>query len=379
MRRLTTTAYSLLALHLFCLAPVLAEVPTIEQRGKLDTVTVYRGQALVTRLVDVPGAAGLREVVVTDLPAQMLPGSIFAEGGDGLVVRSVRYRERPVEEDIREEVRALDTRIRGFQDALAANAKQRELQGEQRNYLEKLEQFTAPTANLELTRGVLNADTLKSLSEFLLESRRTLVEKELELNLQQREVAEQLEQAQRERQILTGDSARRLREAIVFVELRGENGGQLRFGYLVSQATWSPSYNLRAGNAAQGVAVEYNASIQQMSGEDWTDVAMTLSTATPSLVAKAPKLAPLTITLSKRTSELPNLEAKMVDESRDYAAVKAELNVRRRQLEEQRTQLFTESKDLAMIAEQSSQQAANGPAHVVSADVALNSVAADTT
>src|SRR5205807_4101288 len=37
---------------------------------------------------------------------------------------------------------------------------------------------------------------------------------------------------------------------------------------------------------------------EQMSGEDWTNVSMTLSTATPSLVAKAPVLEPLTIALS---------------------------------------------------------------------------------
>jgi hypothetical protein len=40
------------------------------------------------------------------------------------------------------------------------------------------------------------------------------------------------------------------------------------------------------------VPVEYNASIEQMSGEDWSDVRMTLSTATPSLVARAPELHP---------------------------------------------------------------------------------------
>ncbi|MBL9123707.1 MAG: DUF4140 domain-containing protein, partial [Planctomycetaceae bacterium] len=244
------------------LAPTAARADSdpLHARGKLDTVTVYRGQALVTRLVEVPAGAGLREVVITDLPAQLLPGSIFAEGGEGLTVRSVRYRERPVEEDIRAEVRTLDAQIRTLEDALEANQKQRELQAQQRQYLDKLEQFTAPTASVELTRGVLNADTLKSLSEFLLESRRALVEKELELNLQQRATTEQLQQAQRERQLLTSDSARRLREAIVFVEARGEAAGQLRFGYLVSQATWSPSYNLRAASAAEKVMLEYHAS-----------------------------------------------------------------------------------------------------------------------
>jgi hypothetical protein len=35
-----------------------------EPTGKIDAVTVYRGQALITRVVDVPAPAGLREIVI---------------------------------------------------------------------------------------------------------------------------------------------------------------------------------------------------------------------------------------------------------------------------------------------------------------------------
>ena len=60
----------------------------------------------------------------------------------------------------------------------------------------------------------------------------------------------------------------------------------MRIRYMVDQATWDPSYNIRADGKG-GVKVEYDASIQQQSGEDWTNVAMTLSTASPSLAANA--------------------------------------------------------------------------------------------
>lgn len=373
-----------LVLGCFWVSLAQADVAGIQQRGKLDTVTVYRGQALVTRLVDVPAEAGLREVVVTDLPAQMLPGSIFAEGNEGVVVRSVRYRERPVDQDIREGVRELDGKIRLLQDEVEANTKQRELLTEQREYLAKLEQFTAPTASLELTHGVLNADTLKALSEFLLDGRRQLVDRELELNKQQRELGEQLALVERERQILTGDSARRMREAVVFVELRGDKPAQLRFGYLVSNASWTPSYNLRSGGAANDVTLEYNASIQQMSGEDWADVAMTLSTATPSLVAKAPTLTPLAITLSHQqvAQQQSNSPAPM-DEPKEYAARKADLEVRRRQLEEARNQLFAQQRSSSFVANEprspapDSGEAAPRQDAAMQSDFALNSVAAE--
>src|SRR5438105_4075165 len=136
-------------------------------KGRLDEVTVYRGQALVTRLVEVPGAAGLREVIVTELPEHVQPASIYAESADGVEVRSVLYRIRPVEQDVREEVRKLDEQIRSVQDHVQTNNQQTQLLSAETTYLNKLEQFTAPTANAELTKGVLNAETLKALTSFM--------------------------------------------------------------------------------------------------------------------------------------------------------------------------------------------------------------------
>ena len=43
--------------------------------------------------------------------------------------------------------------------------------------------------------------------------------------------------------------------------------------------------------------IEYNGLIQQMSGEDWSDVKLTLSTASPALSAAGPGLAPFRLTL----------------------------------------------------------------------------------
>ena len=54
---------------------------------------------------------------------------------------------------------------------------------------------------------------------------------------------------------------------------------------VVSGVTWTPSYDLRATTTSDGqtsptVALHYLASIAQSTGEDWTDAALTLSTAT---------------------------------------------------------------------------------------------------
>jgi hypothetical protein len=265
-------------------------------KGKLDEVTVYRGQALVTRLVEVPGPAGLREVVVTELPEHVQPASIYAESADGVEVRSVLYRIRPVEQDVREEVRKLDEQILAVRDQIQTTNEKSQVLANQITFLSKLEQFTAPTASVELTKGVLNAETLKALTSYLFEQRERIAAEQLKLSFELRSQNDKLSTLNRQREVLTGGSAKTIREAVVFVNLKEANG-KMRVRYLVDSANWTPSYNARTDSKHQQVNVEYNASIEQMSGEDWDNVTMVLSTATPSLVAKAPVLEQLTIAL----------------------------------------------------------------------------------
>jgi hypothetical protein len=44
---------------------------SIEAKGSIEAVTVYRGQALVTRVVEIDEPRGSVELVVTELPARM--------------------------------------------------------------------------------------------------------------------------------------------------------------------------------------------------------------------------------------------------------------------------------------------------------------------
>ena len=53
-------------------APPALPADVVEARGRLEAVTVYRGQALVTRVIEAAGPAGLQEIVISDLPEQVV-------------------------------------------------------------------------------------------------------------------------------------------------------------------------------------------------------------------------------------------------------------------------------------------------------------------
>ncbi|MDK1032330.1 MAG: mucoidy inhibitor MuiA family protein, partial [Planctomycetia bacterium] len=272
----------------------------IEASGAIETVTVYRGQALVARLIEVDAPRGSLELVVTDLPTHILPGSLYASGEGEVQIRAVRYRSRSVKEEPREEIRKIDKQIEDIDRRLRENQAMQTLQAQHQDYLTKLEGFTAATAKVEMSKGVLNADTIKSLTEFLANRREGLVKRTLELGEAARALKKEKSHLLSKRHEITTKSTRTAREAIVFLEK--PDGGRLkvRLNYLVRQAGWSPMYNLRCKGDRKKVDLEYIALVRQMSGEDWKGVGLTLSTASPAMVAEAPIITPFWVTLGTR-------------------------------------------------------------------------------
>src|SRR6516162_3601036 len=77
-------------------------------KSRIDKVTVYPNNALVTREVEVPAGNGLIELTVTTMPDQIVPSTMYSEAGDGLRVLTTRFTTRQVLEDTSEERRKLE-------------------------------------------------------------------------------------------------------------------------------------------------------------------------------------------------------------------------------------------------------------------------------
>jgi uncharacterized protein (TIGR02231 family) len=274
-------------------------------KGKVEAVTLYRSQALVTRSVPVEGGAGTVELVVTGLPDQVVPDSLFAEAPAGIEVRAVRFRQRAVGEEPREEVRKLDQDIEGVNDRIAAAKKKQEVLTQRLAYLAKLDEFTAATAKADLAKGVLNYEALEKTSLFSFKQRDSIADDMLKLDAEARTLAKELALLQRRRTELTAGATRTVSEALVFLDKRDAAKGALKLSYVVSEAGWTPAYNFRSAKDGKAVSVEYNALVHQLSGEDWAGVTLTLSTASPALAAQGPGLAPFRVTLAAAEGQAP--------------------------------------------------------------------------
>lgn len=306
--------------------------------GKIDSVTLYRGQALVTRVVPVTLKAGATQLVITGLPERIQPDSLYAGAQAGVQIRAVRYRTQVVREAPRAEVRDLDQKLAETDKKLRELKSQEAVFQYQARYLGSLEGFVAPTTKTELKSGVLNAKTLQDLTLFLFEERKKQAADLFALTENQRTVQATLDELRAKRAQLTRVQSKIEREAVVFLDKAAPGATTVRLSYLVGGATWAPGYNIQAAADKDKVAVEYNAVIQQMSGEDWDGVKVVLSTASPKLVSDAPELAPLHVTLASRTPGRGGLVLQ-----RELKA--AQSNINRAEQQRQRSANFDENVD----------------------------------
>ena len=277
--------------------PLRANIDTLQENGEVTDVTLYRNQARVTRTVYVEGRKGEFELVISELPENIVPNSLFAEGINDTEIRAVQFRTRAVGQSPRKEVRDLQEQIAANQKDTQFVQKQNELLKKQLAYLDKMENFVAPTATTELSKGVLDAEALERVTEFNFAKREEIAKREIELDSQLGELNSAAELLKRKLNEISNNASKTVREAVLFVRANEDRRTGIRVSYLVNSCGWSPSYSVRAKSKNPDTTIEYNGLIRQMSGEDWGNVKLTLSTATPSLSSSGPGLAPFSINL----------------------------------------------------------------------------------
>ena len=283
-RMLTVLVLSLLFL------PALAQMA-----GKIGEVIVYRGQALVTRDIEVNVVAGPQEIVVSPLPEKVIPESLYAVSEPDVTVRAVRYRVTAVGVEPRDEVRKIDEQLKAKTRDQKRIVSQLGVLKNKNAYLDKLENYV--TATTDTGKGAIDPKALTDTSQYLFTQRAEIAEQQLALENEKEDVENDISTLNRQRAALVGGYSKTQREAVLLLDAAKARQVRCKLSYLVSGVNWSPGYSARLSEKQDRLALEYHAVVNQVSGEDWNNVKLTLSTTRPNMIAVTPILTPLWINL----------------------------------------------------------------------------------
>ncbi|HUL07261.1 MAG TPA: mucoidy inhibitor MuiA family protein [Candidatus Acidoferrum sp.] len=257
----------------------------------IKAVTVFPDRAEVTRVVDVDLPAGATTLVIENLPASLFPESVrvSGEGGKDVVIGSVETKPVYADAIVSEQERELQAAIVDLQDRRhAAEDRIASLQV-QLDFIATIGRDMPATANQEIQRGSMDPGKWQAawtaMSGGAAEAHAGMRAAEIEM----RDIDTKVAKLQQElAQIQTGRSATVV--ARINLEAGAAEGATLKLSYQLPDATWQPLYDARLDSEAGKMSLAQLGQVQQRTGEDWTGVALTLSTAQPSAGAALPEL-----------------------------------------------------------------------------------------
>lgn len=266
------------------------DIPAFTSR--IDSVTVYRQGALVSRSARIPaGQPAPARIKLVNLPLGLDDGSVRVRvedaGASPPVASDVRVvLDLPVvEEDLPPpDDAALEQARRDVQD-IAERIIHLEAR---RRRLERLQLVNRPDGKRGEPPPPSPVEARMALMDFRYRSMAVIDDELAAARVQAREAArvrEALEQRHRAASTARQPRAHELRKAAV-VSLRGhDRHGDLAASprivveYMVPGARWAPSYAIHLSQDMSQATVSVRAVVAQRTGEDWSDVQLTLATA----------------------------------------------------------------------------------------------------
>ena len=266
------------------------EVPA---SAAIESVTLYPGRASVTRVARPALRPGLWLLRFDDLPPTIQPDTLEARTSSGRVLAVDFSARATADRSGTPEAKALDAEIKALEAKVALNADAAAALESERKLIDMVTLRTGNDATKEGGTDKLDLAVLDRQMTWVREQRARVGTSLRELGLEREELGRQLDAARARRAELGG--GRTTQGADVLVALTEAGTPEVELTYLVRNAGWQPVYAVRAMPAAGTASVDYEALIMQATGENWNEVALTLSTAQPTKAATPPSVDPWSV------------------------------------------------------------------------------------
>jgi uncharacterized protein (TIGR02231 family) len=283
-----------LALASLVLPALSLAAPAVRAPSRIDAVTVYRTGARVTRAAKAELPAGPARVLLEGLPLELDDDSIRVDGKGTAKARvfGVTVERVTAEEPAAAEARAAEERLEKLQDedralddrAKAAQARIELVRSLRSTYSEERAKNLAVRGVAPKEWADLAAYVAGELQEATAEIRKA--------EMARRDLARRLAQARADLEKVQAKRGKTTKTVAVEVEAERSGTFEVAVSYAVGNAGWQPVWDARLLPDTGAVELAFLGSIWQRTGEDWNEVALSVSTAQPARGLYVPKLDP---------------------------------------------------------------------------------------
>ena len=273
------------------LLPVLAHADDVKVTGTLKAATVYNDRAALTLETTTQVPAGKHVVMFEGLPTGIFTDSLRVKGTsqaeailgalshkivNNVELTSAREAELNAQkEKLEDQKKVIEAEIQ------AINAKKK--------FLASLEAKAIETTNDEIAEFELNSASWLEAANTLQAGMDEVLKTELTKQNQIKDINDQIAKINRDlAQVRTG--SKQTLTVSLPVEMSRAANLKLSLEYQIGGAYWRPVYDARLSTETGDLELVQYGAVSQRTGEDWSNIALTLSTARPNRGATAPTL-----------------------------------------------------------------------------------------
>lgn len=270
---------------MFCVACVFEATAQQEINSPVQSVIVYLDGAEVTQSKQVSLAAGRNKIVFTGLSQKLVSKSVQVNISGDVAILSVSDEINYLsKQDDQPRVKQLKDSVQYLNDALIQLRNEKDAFVTEKNLL-------VENKNISGKDKALSVAELKAIADFYRLRIREINDEVGKIEKKDRKLNEVLVKANQQLNELNARFNTPMAEVSILLMTSTKITSNIELKYIVTDAGWAPSYDLKAEDVNKPIELKYRAKVFNNTGVDWKDVKLRLSTADPMRSASKPVMS----------------------------------------------------------------------------------------
>ncbi|HUM50347.1 MAG TPA: DUF4139 domain-containing protein [Chitinophagales bacterium] len=255
--------------------------------SKVTEVTVFRNYAKETRIGSIGLQSGNNEIVISNVSLYMDENSIQVATKGNVKILSVSTRTNYLTDKKKSEhILKLNDSVEILNDDVSWMREQTKAFQDELKLLDD-------NSVLSNDKNTFTSAQVKELAELYRVRSIELRKYIFDLAKKQKTANEKITRIHQQVTELNGNQNTAMKEIVLKVNASASTQATFKCSYIVTNAYWTPIYDIRAKNVNEPLHLDCRAKVVQNTGYDWKDVQLKLSTANPSANHDRPILYPI--------------------------------------------------------------------------------------
>lgn len=251
----------------------------------IENAIVYLNGAQVTHTAEVQLKEGPNTLVFEHLPSRLNEKSIQITASQPITILSVR---KAIGDDFPSTAQL---------DSLQLQKQQLEnelqLKKAEETILQRELDILLSNKKLGGESQKITADEIRQAMDFFREKLKEIETSRIEVSNRIEEINQNLSEINQQINVIRSNQKKKAGQIIAEIESARQQSPTLGISYIIANAGWYPSYDVRVHDTDQPLNLTYKANIYQNSGIDWNNVHLSVSSAQPLIPSQIPDIPPV--------------------------------------------------------------------------------------